>query len=140
EVTFAEEGLHVSVGPVKEAMKAADELLSAGHLLEGGAKLLKVEEELNLRKALHRELTNLHYLIDAALARAEERQIDTSKARGLLDESLRQRATDYPAALRTAREALKLLQAEGVVVGEPQPSAAAPAATPFWPFRRPPSS
>jgi len=139
EVTFAEEGLHVSVGPVKEQLQAADALLTAGRVLEGGAGLLKVEEELNLRKSLHRELTNLHYLIDAALARAEERNIDTARARDLLTESLRLRASDYPAALEKAREALKILQAEGVVVGETAP-AAAPAATPFWPFRRPPSS
>ena len=138
EVTFAEEGLHVSVGPVKEELRAADELLAHGRTLDGGALLLKIEEELNLRKSLHRELTNLHYLIDAALGRAEERQIDTARARALLDESLRLRTTDYPAALDKAREALKLLQAEGVVIGE-TPAAPAPAATPFWPFRRPPS-
>ena len=138
EVTFAEEGLHVSVGPVKEQLQAADDLLTSGRVLEGGARLLKVEEDLNLRKSLHRELTNLHYLIDAALARAEEREIDTTKARALLTESLRLRANDYPAALEKARDALKLLQAEGVVVGEATAAAAAPAATPFWPFRRPP--
>lgn len=139
EVTFAEEGLHVSVGPVKDQLREADALLGGGHLLDGGAKLLKVEEELNLRKSLHRELTNLHYLIDASLGRAEERQVDTTRARALLDESLRLRATDYAAALEKAREALKLLQSEGVVVPEASaPAAAAPATTPFWPFRRPP--
>ncbi len=137
EVTFAEEGLHVTVGPVKEQLKEADQLLAAGQLLDGGMLILKVEEELNLRKSLHRELTNLHYLIDAALARAEARQIDTTKARALLEESLRQRAADYAAALETAREALRLLQKEGVVV--PEAAAPSPAASaPFWPFRRPP--
>lgn len=139
EVTFAEEGLHVSVGPVPEQLRAADALLGAGQVLEGGAMLLKIEEELNLRKSLHRELTNLHYLIDAALGRAEERQIDTSEARALLAESLRLRATDYPAALQKAREALKRLQQEGVVVGEAAPAAPPPSSTPFWPFRRPPA-
>ncbi|MGP8077816.1 MAG: hypothetical protein ACLQD8_07255 [Thermoplasmata archaeon] len=139
EVTFAEEGLHVSVGSVKEELRAADELLGAGRLLDGGAKLLKIEEDLNLRKSLHRELTNLHFLIDAALGRAEERQIDTSRARALLDESLRLRPVDYPGALQKAREALKLLQADGVVIGETA-ATAAPSSTPFWPFRRPPPS
>jgi hypothetical protein len=137
EVTFAEEGLHVSVGAVQEALKGVDERLRAGELLEGARLLLKAEEELNLRKSLHRELTNLHYLIDAALARAEERRIDTAEARQLLADSLRLRATDYPAALDRARAALKKLESAGVAVGEGTPPPAAPA-TPFWPFRRPP--
>ena len=140
EITFAEEGLHVSVGPVKDQLTAADALLTAGRLLDGGAALLKIEEELNLRKSLHRELTNLHFLIDAALQRAEERQIDTASARELLAESLRLRATDYAAALQKAREALKLLQREGVAVGEAAAPAAPASPPPFWPFRRPPPS
>lgn len=100
--------------------------------------MLKTEEELNLRKSLHRELMNLHYLIDAALTKAHELRVDTSEARALLAESLRLRETDYSAALEKAREALRKLQSAGVgmVEGVVPPS---PAANPFWPFRRPPS-
>ena len=136
-MTFAEEGLHVTVGPVKDALKESDELAGAGKLLEAARLLLKTEEELNLRKSLHRELTNIHFLIDAALGRAEDRRIDTTEARRLLAESLALRQTDYPAALEKAREALKRLQKDGVATGEgsmPSP----PSSSPLWPFRRPP--
>ncbi len=140
EVTFAEEGLHVSVGPVRARVKEVVELASAGHALDAGRLLLKAEEDLNLRKSLHRELLNLHFLIDAALARAHERHLDTTEARQLLAESLRLRDTDYAAALEKARESLKRLQAEGAATTEPAPPpASAPAASAFWPFRRPPS-
>lgn len=138
EITFAAEGLHVIVGPIQKELTTVDELAAAGNLLDAAHALLKLEEALNLRKSLHRELTNLHYLIDAALGRAEERQIDTSQARQLVAESLRLRETDYPAAIAKAREALQLLQREGVPVPE-APAPAAPASTtPFWPFRRTP--
>jgi len=136
EVTFAEEGLHVSVGPVKDGLKESDELASSGKLLDAARLLLKTEEELNLRKSLHRELTNLHFLIDAALGRASERRVDTTEARKLLTESLTLRQTDYPAALAKAREALKRLQHDGLA--SPEIAPAAPAAGPLWPFRRPP--
>ncbi len=134
EVTFAEEGLHVSAGPVRARLKEVDEFDRAGRLLDAGRLLLKTEEELNLRKSLHRELMNLHYLIDAALARAHDRHVDTAPARALLSESIRLRETDYAAALEKAREALRKLQQSGGVASEP-----APAASPIWPFRRPPS-
>ncbi len=134
EVAFAEGGLHVSVGPVKDRIREADELAAVGRVLESARVVLKGEEELGLRKSLHRELTNLHYLLDAALARASERGVDTTEARQLLAESLQLRATDYPAALAKAREALRRLQQQGVVVSEPGGSAAAG----VWPFRRPP--
>ena len=141
EVTFAEEGLHVSVGPVRQRVKEVEEVDRAGRVLDAGRLLLKAEEELNLRKSLHRELMNLHYLIDAALARAHDRRIDTTAARALLSESIRLRDTDYPAALEKAREALKKLQDDGAGAPEavPAPTAAAPVSSPFWPFRRPPS-
>jgi hypothetical protein len=138
EVTFAEEGLHVSVGLVRERLKEVEEVERSGRRLDAGRLLLKAEEELNLRKSLHRELMNLHYLIDAALARAHERRLDTSAARALLTESIRLRDTDYPGALEKAREALKKLQEEGAVAPETVP-AVATGTTPFWPFRRPPS-
>jgi outer membrane protein TolC len=86
---------------------------------------------------------NLHYLIDAALARAQQSRVDTTQARQLLSESIRLRDSDYAAALEKAREALRLLQGEpapaapGAAPPTPAP-AAAPAAA-FWPFRRPPS-
>ena len=139
EVTFSQEGLHVSVGPVRESLRRVEELDRGGHLLDAARLLLSAEEDLNLRKSLHRELMNLHYLIDAALSRAHERHLDTTAARALLAESIRLRDTDYPAALEKAREALRKLQEEGAVAPE---SAAAPStatASSFWPFRRPPS-
>ncbi len=156
EVTFAQEGLHVSVGPVRESLARVAELNQTGRLLEAARLLLSAEEDLNLRKSLHRELMNLHYLIDAALARAAERHVDTTEARALLLESIRLRETDYPAALAKAREALRKLQEDGAPKDQPpavSPSAAsttpAPAAAPppassappstLWPFRRPPS-
>jgi len=137
EVTFAQDGLHVSVGGIRERLKEVEELDRGGHVLDAARMLLKVEEELNLRKSLHRELLNLHYLIDAALARANERHLDTSAARALLSESIRLRETDYAAALEKAREALRKLQEEGAVA--PEGTAGAPVASTFWPFRRPPS-
>ena len=137
EVTFAQEGLHVSVGGVRERLKEVEELDRSGHILDAARLLLKVEEELNLRKSLHRELLNLHYLIDAALARANERHLDTTAAHALLTESIRLRDSDYPAALEKAREALRKLQEEGAVSTEG--TAGAPVASSFWPFRRPPS-
>ena len=135
EVRFAEEGLHVSAGPVRARLKEIEELERAGRLLEAARLLLKAEEDLNLRKSLHRELMNLHYLIDAALARAHERHIDTEAARALLQESIRLRETDYAAALEKAREALRKLHETGAG----QREAAPPPPTPIWPFRRPPT-
>ena len=136
EVMFADEGLHVSVGPVRSQVKEIEELDRGGRLLEAGRLLLKAEEALSLRKSLHRELMNLHYLIDAALARAHDRHIDTAPARVLLNESIRLRENDYSAALEKAREALKKLQEAGAGQTEPVP---APTPPPIWPFRRPPS-
>ncbi len=134
EVTFAEEGLHVTVGPIRARLKEVEELDRSGKLLDAARLLLRAEEELNTRKSLHRELMNLHYLIDAALARAHDRRLDTTAARSLLSESIRLRETDYPAALEKAREALRRLQ-EDAGGGSEGPT---PAATPIWPFRRPP--
>ncbi len=138
EVTFAEEGLHVAVGPVKERLKEADELASAGKVIEAGRIVLAAVEEVNLRKSLHRELTNLHYLLDAALSRAGDLGVDTTDARKLLAESLSLRESDYAAALEKAREALRSLRQRGVSVAEPA-AASSPATTGgLWPFRRPP--
>ncbi len=139
ELTFAQEGLHVSVGQVKEKVREIEELHRNERLLEAARQLLAAEEELQLRKSLHRELMNLHYLIDAALARAHERKIDATEARGLLADSIRLRDSDYQAALAKAREALKKLQDEGAGAPEPAAPAQASAAAPLWPFRRPPT-
>ncbi len=135
EVTFAEEGLHVTVGPVRERLKEIEELDRSGRLLDAARLLISTEEELNLRKSLHRELMNLHYLIDAGLVRAHERHVDTTEARALLVESIRLRDQGYPLALAKAREALKKLQETGT-----SESPGVSAAAPFWPFRRPPST
>jgi hypothetical protein len=143
ELNFAHEGLHVSVAPVQQRIREIEELQKTGHVLDAGRALLAAEEELNLRKSLHRELMNLHYLIDAALARAQQNRIDTGPARLLLAESIRLRDSDYVAALEKAREALRMLQGETAPATTTAPAAApAPAATPspaFWPFRRPPT-
>jgi hypothetical protein len=139
EINFAQEGLHVKVGPIRERLQQVEELDRSGQLLDAARLLLKIEEELNLRKSLHRELMNLHYLIDAALTKAHELRVDTSEARALLAESLRLRETDYSAALEKAREALRKLQSEGVGTVEGTVPAPSPASNPFWPFRRPPS-
>ncbi len=139
EVNFAQEGLHVRVGPTRDRLQEVEKLEHSGQLLDAARLLLKVEEELNLRKSLHRELTNLHYLIDAALTKAHELRVDTTEARALLNESLRLRETDYAAALEKARLALRKLQGEGVGPSEATAPAPAPVANPFWPFRRPPS-
>ena len=143
ELNFAHEGLHVSVGPVQERLHEVEQLERDGKLLDGARALLTAEEELNLRKSLHRELMNLHYLIDAALVRAQQNRIDTAPARQLLAESIRLRETDYAAALEKAREALRLLQGEAPATAPATTTAAAPAPTTpspaFWPFRRPPT-
>ncbi|HTZ62076.1 MAG TPA: hypothetical protein VMC82_05505 [Thermoplasmata archaeon] len=144
ELNFAQEGLHVVVGPLPERMREIEAMDRNGRLLDAARTLLGAEEELNLRKSLHRELLNLHYLIDAALARAQASRIDTTAARQLLAESLRLRDTDYRAALEKAREALRLLQGEPAATGAPAASAPAAAPAPstttaFWPFRRPPT-
>jgi len=139
EINFAQEGLHVRVGSLKDRFLQVEELDRSGQLLEAARILLKLEEELNLRKSLHRELMNLHYLIDAALSRAHELRVDTTEARALLADSLRLRETDYAAALEKAREALRKLQSEGVTSTPEAAAAAAPASNPFWPFRRPPT-
>jgi hypothetical protein len=155
ELNFAQEGLHVSVGPVEERLREVEVMERTGHLLDAGRTLLVAEEDLNLRKSLHRELMNLHYLIDAALSRAQQNRIDTTQARILLSESIRLRDTDYVAAIEKAREALRALQGDlpppSIAVGSSVPFSAAPEetaplappasapTTSFWPFRRPPS-
>jgi len=154
EINFAADGLRVSVGPLRTRFQEIEPLEKAARYMEAARTVLGLEEELNLRKSLHRELMNLHYLIDAALSRASERRVDTSEARALLHESIRLREQDYPAALEKARDALRRLQGE---VPPPAPSSPPPAetpppsapaessssssgsgSTPFWPFRRPP--
>ncbi len=144
ELNFAQEGLHVSVGPLPERVREIEALYADGHLIDAARSLLAVEEDLNLRKSLHRELLNLHYLIDAALVRAQQNRIDTGPARELLAESIRLRETDYAAALAKAREALRLLQGETApapAAAAPAPAASAPSTTTaFWPFRRKPPS
>ena len=133
ELVFAQDGLHVALGDVAERLKGVAALLENGAAIEAAQIVLGAAEELNRRKALHRELMNIHYLIDAALGRAAERHVDTAPARLLLDESIRAVTTDYAVALEKAREALRLLQ--GQLKG-----AEAPATTTFWPFRRAPGA
>ncbi|HEV2316735.1 MAG TPA: hypothetical protein VGV89_04080 [Thermoplasmata archaeon] len=110
ELVFARDGLHVTLGGIPERLESARQRLKAGAPVEAAKSVLESEEELNRRKALHRELMNLHFLVDAALSRATERRLDTSVARQLLEESLRLRAQDYGPSLEKAREALRTLQ------------------------------
>lgn len=133
ELVFAKDGLHVALDDVAARLARVPEELARGDAVAAAEVVLEAGEELNKRKALHRELMNLHYLIDAALGRAGERHLDTSDARKLLDESIRARASDYGAALEKARAALKLLQ------GQLQSTEATPP-TGFWPFKRPPAA
>lgn len=132
ELVFAQEGLHVALTDVAARLAQVPAQLKAGQTVEAARTVLEAADELNRRKALHRELMNLHYLIDAALGRAAERRVDTAEARKLLDESIRARATDYPLALEKARAALKILQT-ALQGTDPTPPAG------FWPFKRPPT-
>jgi hypothetical protein len=131
EVVFAQEGLHVILGPVPERLQEVDRLRSAGDALAAARLFLAQEEELNQRKSMHRELLNVTYLIDAGLSKASEARLDVAEARKLLDESIRLRATDYAQALAKARESLASIQSVLKAV-EPTP------VTPAWPFRRSP--
>ncbi|MHB8352097.1 MAG: hypothetical protein ACYDFT_05345 [Thermoplasmata archaeon] len=110
EIVFARDGLHVTTGPVSEKYEFARRSLAGHAPLDAARALLEAEEELSRRKALHRELMNLNFLIDAALSRAQDRRLDTAAARRLLDESVRARSEEYAPALEKAREALRLLQ------------------------------
>lgn len=131
ELNFARDGLHVMVDAVAESLQRASQLRASGDILGAARLLLESADELNRRKSLHRELTNLHYLLDAALSRASERHLDTTAARALLEESLQARATDYAVALAKAREALQLLQGQLKTPETP---------TGFWALRRPPTT
>jgi hypothetical protein len=130
ELVFARDGLHVALGRLEERFGAVGRFLQAHQPIEAAREILAVSEELELRKVQHREFSNLQYLVGAALQRAADRQIDTTAARALLDESLRSQETDYDVAVAKAREALKLL--EGVLQGVEPPASA-------WPFHRLPS-
>jgi hypothetical protein len=131
ELIFARDGLHVTLGNLEERFAASGRFLQAHQPIEAARELLAVGEELDRRKVRHRELSNLHYLIGAALQRATDRQLDTAAARALLDESTRAQETDYDVAVAKAREALKML--EGVIQAVEPPAGA-------WPFHRLPSS
>ncbi|HZY69674.1 MAG TPA: hypothetical protein VFF67_01680 [Thermoplasmata archaeon] len=129
ELVYARDGLHVHPGTIAERLDQAARLKAGNQTVESARLLLEAEEELNRRKSAHRELMNLHYLIDAALVRAVDRRLDASAARKLIDESIRLQATDYAPALAKAREALQMLQ-ELIRANEPTSG--------FLPFRRPP--
>jgi hypothetical protein len=130
EMDFARDGLHVIVGAIPEELTQAEELQSTGKYVAAAQMVLLAEQNLNSRKSMHRELLNIHYLIDAALSRATERHVPTDEARALLDESIQLRSTDYAAALQRARHSLAILQG---LLKTPE------SATGFWPFKRPPT-
>ncbi len=132
EFVFARDGLNVSLGPVGEILDGLPRLIEKGELVEAARLLLAGEEQVSQRKAQQRELTNLHYIVDGALAQARARGLDVAKAQQLLAESIQARSTDYGIALERARQAHEVLKA----LLKPPEAAAAP--TTFWPFRRPP--
>jgi hypothetical protein len=123
ELVFARDGLHVTLGTVLPRYEEAKAALAAGRPVDSARALLDAEEELNKRKSLHRELMNLHFLVDAALARAVERRLDVNRPRQLFEESVRALVQDYAPALEKAREALRLLQE--MLQGSPEPTPAA---------------
>jgi hypothetical protein len=131
EFVFARDGLNVNLGPVGEILDGIPRLVERGELVDAARMLLNCEEQVNQRKAQQRELTNLHYLVDAALSQARAKGLDTSKAQELLSASIQARATDYGLALEKARQAHETLKAQ-----------LKPPETPstFWPFRRAPGS
>ncbi|MCI4349127.1 MAG: hypothetical protein L3J93_02770 [Thermoplasmata archaeon] len=131
ELGFARTGLRIALGALPERMDELRRAAEKNQFVEAARLLLAAEDELNLRKSQHRELLNLHYLVDAALDRAAARTIDTTEARTLLEESQIGRTGDYLEAIAKARSALKLL--EGVLKQSEPPTA-------FWPFRQMPGS
>ncbi len=131
EFVFARDGLNVNLGNVGEILDGVPRLLEHGELVDAARVILSCEEQINQRKAQQRELTNLHYLIDAAMTQARLRGLDTTKAQELLAASIQARSTDYGFALEKARQAHETLKA---LLKPPETPAA------FWPFRRAPGS
>jgi hypothetical protein len=128
ELFYARDGLRVRIGDMDVRLASVETLTQEGRLVEAGRALLAVEEDLTQRKALHRQLMNLHYLIEAALRRAAESRLDAGEARRLFDASMREAASNYAEAIVKARASLKLV--EGLLKSSEPPTA-------FWPFKRP---
>ncbi|MCI4353464.1 MAG: hypothetical protein L3K14_08835 [Thermoplasmata archaeon] len=131
EFVFARDGLNVNLASVGEILDGIPRLVERGELVDAARMLLSAEEQINQRKAQQRELTNLHYLIDAALTQARARGVDTTKAQELLAASIQARSTDYGLALEKARQAHETLKV--ALKSKESPST-------FWPFRRGPGS
>jgi hypothetical protein len=129
ELYYARDGLRIRIGDLDERVGSVGPMVESGRLVEAGRTVLAVEEDLNQRKALHGQLKNLHYLIEAALRRAQASRLETSEARRLYEASVREAAEDYAGAIAKARSALKLV--EGLLRASEPPTA-------FWPFKRPP--
>lgn len=130
ELLYARDGLRVRIGDMAEQLGSVDAIAQEGRLVDAGRVLLSVEEDLNQRKSLHRQLMNLHYLIEAALRRASDAHLDSGESRRLFEASIRESATNYAEAIAKARAALKLV--EGLLKASEPPTA-------FWPFKRPSS-
>jgi hypothetical protein len=131
EFVFARDGLNVNLGSVGEILDGIPRLVEKGELVDAARMLLSSEEQINQRKAQQRELTNLHYLIDALMTQARARGVDTTKAQELLSASIQARGTDYGFALEKARQAHEMLKA---LLKPPETTST------FWPFRRAPGS
>jgi hypothetical protein len=131
EFVFSRDGLNVNLGSVGEILDGIPRLVERGELVDAARMLLSSEEQINQRKSQQRELTNLHYLIDASMTQARARGVDTTKAQELLSASIQARATDYGLALEKARQAHDILKA---LLKPPETPST------FWPFRRAPGS
>ncbi|MGA7861155.1 MAG: hypothetical protein WCB19_04800, partial [Thermoplasmata archaeon] len=131
EFVFARDGLNVNLGTVGEILDGIPRLVERGELVDAARMLLSSEEQINQRKAQQRELTNLHYIVDAALSQARAKGLDISKAQELLSASVQARGTEYGLALEKARQAHEILKA---LLKPPETPST------FWPFRRAPGS
>ncbi len=116
EIAFAKEGLGVEVGPVEALLNRVESQQNAGEVYAAALGLVEAEGELNRRKGLHHRLTNLQYMVEAALAQAEGGHRDVGALRGRLKEALALRSEDYERALKASQEVLE--EARSKPVGE----------------------
>ena len=107
ETAFAREGLGVEVGPVEALLSRVESQQNAGEVYPAALGLVEAEAELNRRKGLHHQLTNLQYMAEAALAQAEQGHRDVTALRDRLKEALALRSEDYERALKASQEVLE---------------------------------
>jgi hypothetical protein len=113
ETAFAKEGLGVEVGPVEALLSRVEGQQSAGEVYAAALGLVEAEAELNRRRGLHHRLTNLQYMVEAALGQAESGNADVGRLRERLKEALTLRSEDYERALRATQELLEEVRGLG---------------------------